>query len=418
MKQFLTGIAINTLPVNFWRNQAARHTERATECPNRTNRQLLIDVSEISKSDAGTGIQRVVRNLYQQLLADPPAGYQIRPIAATRKRFYGYLPSDFLQQPNLTNIPFRPVQVSEGDLFFGLDLSAHLLPHHMPKLVEWRKRGLRMSFIIYDLLPVLQPDWFNSKATKNFHRWLRAMAILADSAIAISRTVQTDFSSWMQRAYNLNADDLRCSTIRLGAELNTPLSPALNTRSDCYLPANLAAQKFVLVVGTIEPRKGHECLLNAFETLWENAEKTHLVIAGKQGWKVEALIRRLQTHPQIGKQLHWLNTPCDDVLHALYQHCKGVIVASKGEGFGLPLIEAAYFNKPVLARDISVFREIAEDNVSYFSNMEPDGLDTVLPAWLDQLDASNDVFRPATLLTWRKSYEELMKVLSSTFKQR
>ena len=373
MKQFLTDIAINTLPVNFWRNQAARHTE----CLNRINRQLLIDVSEISRSDAGTGIQRVVRNLYQQLLADPPVGYQIRPIAATRKRFYGYLSTDFLQQPHLTNVPFQPVQVSEGDLFFGLDLSAHLLPHHMTKLVDWRRRGVRMSFIIYDLLPVLQPDWFNPKATKNFHRWLRSMAILADNVIAISRTVQADFSTWMKRTYNLNADDLLYSTIRLGAELTT----SLNTRSDCYLPANLAAQKFVLIVGTIEPRKGHEC------------------------------IRRLQTHPQIGKQLHWLNNPGDDVLHALYQHCKGVIVASKGEGFGLPLIEAAYFHKPVLARDIPIFREIAEDNVSYFSSTESDSLDTVLPAWLDKLDVSNEVFTPATLLTWRKCYEELITVL-------
>jgi len=407
MMPFLTDIAINTLPVHFWRNQSVRRSEHTHSA----NRQLLIDVSEISRSDAGTGIQRVVRNFYQQLLADPPAGYQIRPIAATRKRFYGYLPTDFLQQPNATDIPFRPVQVSAEDLFFGLDLSAHLLPCHMAKLIEWRRQGIRMSFIIYDLLPVLQPDWFSGKNSKNFHRWLRSIAILADNAIAISRTVQTDFATWMQQTYNLNASNLPCVIIHPGAEINSTLS----TKADSpgQLPSDLVEQKFVLMVGTIEPRKGHECILNAFENLWKKGEKTHLVIAGKQGWKVDAFILRLQTHPETGERLHWLNNLSDEVLQTLYQRCKGVIVASKGEGFGLPLVEAIYFNKPVLARDIPVFREIAGDNVSYFSNTEPDSLHNVLPAWLGESDIKNDALKPLTLLTWRESYKELIKVLGN-----
>ncbi|MCD6026105.1 MAG: putative glycosyltransferase [Solimicrobium sp.] len=406
--QFLTDIVINILPVNFWRTRAIPATN-STKC---TPRQLLIDVSEISKSDAGTGIQRVVRNLYQQLLADPPEGYQIRPIAATRKRFYCYLPTDFLHQSDPTHLPFHPVKVNAGDVFFGLDLSAHILPSHLEKLLHWKQQGVRMSFVIYDLLPVLQPNWFNSKSTKNFHRWLRSVAILADNVIAISRAVQTDFTIWMQHNYNLNIEDLPSATIPLGADFNI----ARGNEPQSPLPTSLIEQKFVLMIGTIEPRKGHECLLDAFEILWENGEEIHFVIAGKQGWKVDAFMLRLQTHPEVDKRLHWVNNPVDDVLYVLYQRCKGVIVGSKGEGYGLPLIEASYFNKPVLARDLPVFREIADDNVSYFSSTGPQDLNHVLPLWLEKLDIETPVAKvtnPPELLTWRASCNELTKILTT-----
>ncbi|GEP30092.1 hypothetical protein TPL01_12300 [Sulfuriferula plumbiphila] len=129
-----------------------------------TDRQLLIDVSAIAQADAGTGIQRVVRNLYQALLAAPPEGYRICPVAATRKQFYAYLPTGFLQQP--ARSASAPIQVCAGDIFLGLDLSAHIVPHHMPALFRWKQQGVRMSFVIYDLLPVLEPAWFNPKATR------------------------------------------------------------------------------------------------------------------------------------------------------------------------------------------------------------------------------------------------------------
>ena len=61
-------------------------------------------------------------------------------------------------------------------------------------------------------------------------------------------------------------------------------------------------------------------------------------------------------------------------MQKIYKNCWAVIFASRGEGFGLPLIEGLSFGKPVLARDIPIFREIAGNKVSYFSGNEPEKL--------------------------------------------
>jgi len=355
MMRQLQQIAFKILPVSWLRNRLVQLANIQSFSENK--KKIIIDVSSIAQSDAKTGIQRVIRNLYRQLLLNPPDGYQICPVMATRRRFYQYIPTDFLQMPSPAIVDNTPIQIHSGDIFLGLDLSAHLTHHHLPELWAWKRQGLHMTFVIYDLLPVLQPQWFTPRASRNFHQWLHVLALLADNTFAISRSVQGDFYSWMLDKYKLNESNLPCSPIQLGAELNSE-----DDASDCtenHLPMYLVDQKYVLIVGTLEPRKGHDDLLNAFDQLWSNGEQTNLVIVGKQGWKVESLVDRLRGHLELGKRLHWFNDANDEILRALYRFSRGVILASKGEGCGLPLIEAAFFNKPVLARDIPVFKEIA-----------------------------------------------------------
>lgn len=74
---------------------------------------------------------------------------------------------------------------------------------------------------------------------------------------------------------------------------------------------------------------------------------------------VDLLVQRLCSHPELGKRLFWLNGISDDYLESVYAVCACLIAASYGEGFGLPLIEAAQHELPVIARDIPAFREVA-----------------------------------------------------------
>lgn len=64
--------------------------------------------------------------------------------------------------------------------------------------------------------------------------------------------------------------------------------------------AQLRARPTFLMVGTIKPRKGHAQVLDTFEKLWRERIEAHLAIAGKPGWKVEALTARLRSHPELG----------------------------------------------------------------------------------------------------------------------
>lgn len=412
--QLLQNLALRHLPVSIIRRRLGKKIIKQSASFN-TEKQLLIDVSVIAKADAETGIQRVVRNLYQELLITPPAGYRICPITATRKKCYCYLSTAFLQNPTESRVinPPVPVQIYSGDLFLGLDLAAQIIPHRLGELLCWKRHGVRMIFFVYDLLPVLKPAWFNPKTTKNFRRWLRALAILANDVIAISRTVQIDFIAWMQHIYGLDEYDIHCATIQLGTGLNDihGRQPVTGQHTNQLLQ-QLTEHKFILMVGTIEPRKGHEDILNAFEQLWMTGSQTNLIFAGKQGWKVEPFIHRLQTHHEAGKRFHWLNSPSDETLQALYQNCIGLIMASKGEGYGLPLIEAAYYNKPVLVRDIPIFREIIGEAASYFPAAGHDSLMLALLQWLGKLGTKDltPLITPKWI-TWKESCAQLTRAL-------
>ena len=120
------------------------------------------------------------------------------------------------------------------------------------------------------------------------------------------------------------------------------------------------------MVATIEPRKGHHQTLKAFELLWGQGADINLVIVGKQGWLVEELIENIKAHSELNKRLFWQEGISDEYLENIYAESTCLIAASEGEGFGLPLIEAAQKGKPIIARDIKVFREVAGDYAYYF----------------------------------------------------
>jgi glycosyltransferase involved in cell wall biosynthesis len=120
----------------------------------------------------------------------------------------------------------------------------------------------------------------------------------------------------------------------------------------------------------------------------------------------------LRGHPEFGKRLLWLEGISDEYLERIYTASACLIAASEGEGFGLPLIEAARHRIPILARDIPVFHEVAGEHMSYFAGREPDNLAHAVKDWLvlygeDRHPKSGNM----PWLTWAESAERLKDVL-------
>ena len=120
------------------------------------------------------------------------------------------------------------------------------------------------------------------------------------------------------------------------------------------------------MVGSIEPRKSHEYVLNAFESLWAAEINVSLVFVGRNTWKSDALLERISSHQRLNQNLFLLRDATDVDLDFCYNHSSALIIASTVEGFGLPIVEAFQAGLPVIASDIPVFREIAKDNATYF----------------------------------------------------
>ena len=396
------------LPVKAARTLVG-YSSASDEQPTTGQRQLLVDVSIISHSDARTGIQRVVRGILGALLTAPPEGWRICPVVATRKRSYHYT-VDFPGRPEgwqMTDAG-KPVRVAAGDVFLGLDLAANILPHRYKDLMLWKAEGVKLHFVVYDLLPVLYPDWFNDKTRTNIEKWLKTLAIFADGLICISSTVKDDLVRWLDQRYGLPAGAIPISSIPLGADIEATIPNAGLPDEALELLALRQKGPAILMVGTVEPRKGYAQALASFEKLWEAGEQVSLVIVGKPGWKTDQLQGRIRNHGEFNRRLFWFDNASDELLLVLYHEADGVLLASEAEGFGLPLIEAARHGKPILARDIPAFREMTLPNLTFFSGREPQLLSECLGDWLHNLTLNpSRVHRKVPVSTWHDSMTQL-----------
>ncbi|SFN06962.1 glycosyltransferase [Variovorax sp. OV329] len=374
-------------------------------------RQLLVDVSELVQRDASTGIQSVVKGLLRELLESPPAGFRVEPVYAVRGelgyRYARQFTLEFLGCPR-TILVDLPIDARAGDLFVGLDLEPRIVLAQRAFYRRMRQRGVRVEFVVYDLLPILLPDRFMNGAEELHAKWLGVVAE-NDGALCISRSVADELRHWVATderagrprpgfaigAFHLGVDDL-------------PKREKQESDWDAKLQAAVASRPTFLMVGTIEPRKGYALVLDAFDRLWARGLDVNLVLVGREGWMVDALVKTLKAHPRLGKQLFWIERADDAMLDRLYAAASCLIAASEGEGFGLPIIEAAQRGLPVLARDIPVFREVGGDGATYFGG-DPDSLAHVAANWLADR-------RPASTryLSWRESAEQFKQALRIT----
>jgi glycosyltransferase involved in cell wall biosynthesis len=271
---------------------------------------------------------------------------------------------------------------------------------------------VKVWFVIYDLLPVLLPQGFPEGAQAMHQNWLATITQF-DGVVAISRAVADELAEWLEAFGSRRERPLSLGWFHLGADVDKSV-PTTGLPPDAQqVLTTLTSRPSFLMVSTIEPRKGHAQTLEAFEQLWAERVDVNLVIVGKQGWMVEALVDQLRTHPERGKRLFWLEGISDEYLEKVYAASTCLIAASYGEGFGLPLIEAAQHKLPIIARDIPVFREVAGDHAYYFDDSrDPAVIAQAVRAWLALHRAGTAPSSEGLpWLTWKQSAEHLLEIV-------
>jgi len=346
--------------------------------PTPRKRQLLVDVSAMVKTDLKTGIQRVVRAVLGEWLAYDKAEWQVEPVYAAPEgyRYARRFTCRFLGLPD-RHMEDAPVDVWPGDVFFGLDFHNSAVPERKALLWRWKNAGVKVGFLVHDLLPVTHPEYFPPGAAALHTRWLEAISAF-DLAVCVSSATADELRDWLATQDARQQRPLQIEYSHNGADVAASV-PSSGLPSDAKKRLRLlrTGTSFVMV-GTVEPRKGHADVLDAFERLWAGGADINLVIVGKKGWMVDDLAKRIYASAEYEKRLFWLESVSDEYLESIYAASACLIAASYTEGFGLPLIEAARHCLPVIARDIPVFREVAGAHASYFS----DDLAETVENWL------------------------------------
>lgn len=373
---------------------------------------LFIDVSYIAELDSRTGIQRVTRAIMQALLSQPHSSFSIVPVRRVPDGHYvvALRFCETMEWIPTTSLAEEPVDAFPGDIFLGLDLDASRSEAAQAEIDRMRAVGVKIVHVVYDLLPIRMPQHFKG-GTVWFGKWLSMVASF-DGAVCISKAVADDLAGWMIEAGPERKIPLEIGWFHLGADV-TNSAPTRGLPADAEAVfARLEQCPTFLMVGTVEPRKGYGQTLAAFEALWAAGVDVNLVIVGKPGWDMDDLIGRLRHHAELGRRLFWPNDVSDEYLERLYAAASCLIAASEGEGFGLPLIEAAQHKLPILARGLPVFREIAGTHATYFDGDTAEDLAQAIELWLAAFREGRHVRSDAMpWLTWQDSARQLLRAL-------
>ncbi len=233
-------------------------------------------------------------------------------------------------------------------------------PQILRKLPALKDSGMRMASVVYDLTPLTHPFWYDDAVRRRFLPYAEALPSF-DVTFCISEPTRANLLNFCRdRGYRTPK---RAITIPMGYEI---------TRNETGVPARrLPEVPFVLCVGTLEPRKNHRVLLEAFDGLWGRGVDLALVLVGRPGYASDEILRRIREHPLSGRMLLHLPDCSDEELEALYVGCAFTVLPSLFEGFGLPLVESLARGKPCVCSDIAIFRHIAGHFGVYFDPKDP-----------------------------------------------
>ena len=381
-----------------------------------SERSMFLDISELRRTDAGTGVQRVVRALLSELMQGSSEG--LRPVPVywddeNRLRRAGAFAYSLAGRVDGADEDCL-IDVGSSDIYLALDLDfgLPLKPERRQFLRYHRQRGLQVFHIVYDLLPIRPLDWFSAEIKQLFLHWLAWVARNSDGIICISRSVADELLDWLDSTSPDRSLPLQIGIFHMGSNIDASMPTSGRPDDAPSLFQQIEARTTLLMVGTLEPRKGHQQVLNALEILWAAGVDLNLVIVGRLGWKTEDLATCLRAHPEYDSRLFWLEEASDEMLQEVYVRSDLLIAPSFGEGFGLPLIEAADCNLPVLARDIPVFREVAGSHASFFSASSSQEMSEAIRDWL-QASKTGDSPSSSQMprLSWKQSAEQLKTVL-------
>jgi len=288
--------------------------------------------------------------------------------------------------------------LSMDRFFAGVDLF-HATEHLLPRF-----SSVRTVFTLHDLIFLFHPEthkplnrWF---LTLMMPRFLRA----ADAVIAVSECTKRDAI----RFYSIPEEKITVIYEGVSPRFRPANPEAVRAVREKYgLP-----ERFILYVGTIEPRKNLTTLLEAFHHLLATRD-LRLVFVGKKGWLYEGFFRRLRELGLEDRVIFTGYVPDED-LPAIYSAADLFVFPSLYEGFGLPVLEAMACGTPVVCSNTSSLPEVAGDAAILVDPTDVRALAGAMERVLTDEHLRAEIYAKglgrARQFTWAKAAQETLKV--------
>ena len=276
---------------------------------------------------------------------------------------------------------------------------SHFGPFNLPKHIK------RVT-VLHDLTPFLSPDYhvFSSRV---FHRLLMPGILRrADHVITVSEHTRHDM------VVRFPFTEKKSTAILLG-------------RDELFIPKNDKSvlekygirQPYFLYVGTLEPRKNLNVLVDAYNTFRQRSGlNRQLVLVGKKGWKIDNLLEKIRQSPY-QKDIILTGYVAREELPVLYTMSEIFVYPSLYEGFGLPVLEAMSCGARVITSEVSSLPEVGGDAVMYFDPNSANQLANLIlqlsfDAPLLKILSEKSLVQ-AQQFSWKKTARETLAVLAA-----
>lgn len=239
---------------------------------------------------------------------------------------------------------FRPLR--KDPRFSKYDLIHLPLPQH-----EDSFKGLKIPLVatVHDLTDTLFPQWHQSRNIRLANKGMQFLLRERAHFICVSEATRQDL------LHHFVLQETQATVVYEAADRQW-FSPRKSTQEQQRVREKygLPQGKFLLALGTIEPRKNVKRILDAFDQLYRHQNEARLVVAGKYGWKNREVMKSYLHHPGI----HFTGFVSDTDLPVLYTMARALVYVSLYEGFGLPPLEAMCCGTPVLYANRSSLPEV------------------------------------------------------------
>ncbi|HEX8227404.1 MAG TPA: glycosyltransferase family 1 protein [Candidatus Saccharimonadales bacterium] len=302
---------------------------------------------------------------------------------------------------------YKKLEVSSGDILL-IPMGEWHNDHYISTVLEYKKAGVKLVQISYDVLPLVQPQ-YSGHSTITMDRYNRMVMPECDLILCISENTRKDLGAWLkQQQLTIPAMEV----FRLGDDFNTtkPMKPA----HPVFSGDGGKVPEFILCVGTVEARKNHTLLYYTYKLARSRGiSLPPLVVVGRPGWLAGDITEIIKTDPDTKDSMFVMSDIGDEELSWLYGNASFSVYPSFYEGWGLPVAESAVRGLPCACSNTSSIPEIAGDLMTYFSPVSTEECLAALQHLMDP--ASRGVarerlkqYRP---VTWTQTYEQIVKFM-------
>ncbi len=340
----------------------------AQERPDR--RIVLVDVTNAALDPANPGVIRVVRRLCSELQHDDRLELVFAAWSRDRGEFIflDQTRRNFLQGYGGPKDGLGLLAAWKGDVTPELLISrisstrsqppVLLLPEVMfdgqaQARLKWaEQRGFKTAAILYDLIPIFNPELCDPDVCSGFPPYLKALAQV-DAVWTISDFTLSEFSRYLTQ----QQDQLP----PIHEAIHLPGQFGEQPRNQSYEFSNQSDEVRILFVSTLEPRKNHKRFLQAYRLLRERRPElvVRLILIGNRYAGAPDIAEEVQALAQRDSSIEWLGTVDDERLASEFRCCAFTVYPSLVEGYGLPIVESLWMGRPCIAHDGGVMRELA-----------------------------------------------------------